>query len=1489
MNDSFDFATQAPEPRILMDNRLIPDSLRYVVYILGQELVRIPLTHTHPMVGYESITLSVVGEQLLINNVAASAGRGHYAGIDCLVVDTRRAETMHFVIDAEEDFVLAPAEFASARTRSGSIVVLHGDTVTANPADDVVYVNDRRVEAPAVISAVQAGDRVLTSEYLLERRPGQWRLTSFDGGLVLDASSALAQQQASEFPPEFPEYRRSPRINLEPPTGRVQFQKIAAGQKPERNSILKAVLPPLGMLAVTVLTTLLSGRNPLLMVGMGAMSLMTGAFTISQYVTNRHERRRHDRSRVEDYERYLLDAAAGAARAHAEERAVLEYRSPSPEELVELVRGYDPRIYERLVNNRDFLQVSLGTGEAPTTQTVGSDVNERDTDADSRRVTELVSRFQVQQDIPIPVSLLGQTVGLVGTADVVAAAAANVLFQTAVFHSYRDVNLIALVSDASYRDSWDWWRFLPHFTMQGLNIRGLVHNAKTRDLVLTSFHQILNKRRQALREAGRDKPAFAPHYILTVLDDSYLAGHAITEFLAEDIGELGVTVIWGKEDRKQLPETVTTLVEYANGNAGTLVNDALVHVAIEFTPYALPAGLEPALRQLANLTHVEVEKNAIPTSVTFLQMYQATEVSDLKVESRWGVADTSKTLAVPLGLRGRDDLVELNLHERAHGPHGLVAGTTGSGKSEVVQSFILSLAVNFAPEDVGFLPIDFKGGGMANLFKNLPHLLGSITNLDGAASARALASIRAELHKRQRLFSEYEVNHINGYTRLYKLGRKETDPAKKNMYPSRPLPHLFLISDEFAELKANQPEFMDELVSTARIGRSLGVHLILATQKPSGVVNDQIWSNSRFKLALKVADVSDSQEIIKTPDAASIVEPGRAYLQVGNNEIYELFQSAFSGAVYDPAKTTDTSVDERIYFINDFGQYELWTKDLSGDEARQEIRKETVSELTAVVDHIASIADRSGAVIPDKPWLPPLESRIPTPAVGVGPGIPLGLLDIPSRQAQETFFFDIQNASHTILFGSPGWGRSSALQTIVMNLARQKTPDQVRFNLLDLGNNGLLPLKDLPHVADIVTLEEGEKFDKMLHSIAALLADRKELLRGAGAATLAQLQTRTGVELPMIINILDGYDALSQDRRKDTIDNQLLQVLREGAALGIYLVMTAGRTNSVRMNMSGNIKTKIALYMNDEAEIVALFGRDRLMQAEIPGRGQLQQGEPTAIQIYLPADGDTDSEVLAAMEQEITAIDQAWTGARPTRIPMVPAELAHEAFNSVAGAREWQDRGDLPLAMSFQTTELLGLARGSQPVFLFAPMDEDQQILFERVLFRQIAATAVPTTVADFNERFDVATHGLAPSSVVWHNTLENAPAAADVIREYIELAKTKQSGQQRLLVIADLANFVQATKFSPEDFGAALRSVHRAGLDIVIFSPHAYIAKSFDPAPKAVREAKYTGLIGSRVYDSPLIKATGLTTEPELPTDAAYFVTKGGSASEKVKLPSEQ
>lgn len=284
-----------------------------------------------------------------------------------------------------------------------------------------------------------------------------------------------------------------------------------------------------------------------------------------------------------------------------------------------------------------------------------------------------------------------------------------------------------------------------------------------------------------------------------------------------------------------------------------------------------------------------------------------------------------------------------------------MAGTTGSGKSEILQTYILSMATLFHPYEVGFMIIDFKGGGMVNQFEELPHLLGAITNIDGKAINRSLKSVKAELQKRQRLFADAEVNHIDKYIRKYQAGEVKD-----------PLPHLIIIVDEFAELKAEQPEFMKELISAARIGRSLGVHLILATQKPAGQVNEQIWSNSRFKLCLKVQSKEDSNEVLKSPLAAEIKEPGRAYLQVGNNEIFELFQSAYSGA---PAVSDDSNIREfTIWQVPDAGKKApvyVQKKDKSG--------KGSITQLDAIVKYVNEYAKkhilRSFRTSVFRPWV----------------------------------------------------------------------------------------------------------------------------------------------------------------------------------------------------------------------------------------------------------------------------------------------------------------------------------------------------------------------------------------------------------------------------------------------------------------------------------------------------------------------------------------
>ncbi|WP_081215205.1 type VII secretion protein EssC, partial [Streptococcus oralis] len=499
--------------------------------------------------------------------------------------------------------------------------------------------------------------------------------------------------------------------------------------------------------------------------------------------------------------------------------------------------------------------------------------------------------------------------------------------------------------------------------------------------------------------------------------------------------------------------------------------------------------------------------------------------------------------------------------------------------------------------------IDYKGGGMANLFKNLPHLLGTITNLDGAQSMRALASINAEIHRRERLFGEFEVNHINQYQKKFRNGEA-----------TEPLPHLFLISDEFAELKVNQPDFIKELVSIARVGRSLGVHLILATQKPSGVVDDQIWSNSRFKIALKVADRSDSNEMLHTPDAAEITQTGRAYLQVGNNEVYELFQSAWSGADYQPDKDDMGIEDHTIYLINELGQYEILNEDLSGLEEAEEI-KEVPTELDAIVQHIQVLCQEQEIPPVPQPWLPPLKERIALEELeAVQPAVAweeekslsflLGMADIPQAQKQEAISINLSKDGHVLLYGSPGTGKTTFLQTAGMDLARKHSPKALTLYLMDFGTNGLAPLSKLPQVADTMLLDQSEKISKFVRIMECELNRRKKLLADYGVGTLELYREASGQQEPAIVILLDSYEAIKEEAYEAELFKLLVRISREGLSIGVHLLMTAGRQSNLRAQLYSNFKHQLSLPQNDVSEVRAIVGSTPLAMTmeDIKGR-----------------------------------------------------------------------------------------------------------------------------------------------------------------------------------------------------------------------------------------------------------------------------------------------
>lgn len=616
--------------------------------------------------------------------------------------------------------------------------------------------------------------------------------------------------------------------------------------------------------------------------------------------------------------------------------------------------------------------------------------------------------------------------------------------------------------------------------------------------------------------------------------------------------------------------------------------------------------------------------------------------------SRWDKNKTYKGMSVPIGAKAGGALFNLDMHETGCGPHGLVAGTTGSGKSELLQSIIISLAINYHPHDIVFVLIDYKGGGMADVFKGMPHLVGTITNLGGNQTNRALLSIKSELLRRQRLFSEYGVNNIDKYQKLYYSRNSKDDmPA---------IPHLIMIADEFAELKQDQPEFMKELVSTARVGRSLGVHLILATQKPAGVVDDQIWSNSKFKICLKVQDETDSKDVIKRPDAAFIKEPGRAYIQVGNDEVFELFQSAYSGADYDPDGEMQKSENraKRIYSVSLNGKAEQ----IFPLEEEKIARKELPSQLKAMVEYISETAKQNDIVPLEGPWLPPLPEKIYLDELVKEKGVvtrskglisvPVGIIDDPRGQKQEHLNIDFATEGNLFVYGTPGTGKTYLLKTICLSLAHHYTPEDVNIYIMDFGGTSLKVFENLPHCGGVMTIEQERRINQFMLFMFRCIDDRKKILEETGHESFIDY-IADGNSLPAIVLMIDNYFALSETYEE--VDSKMILLAREGLKYGIYIVATATNAALVRYKFSVNFKMAVSYQLVEKSEYDGIVGRtEGLEPAHVAGRALVRGKPPLEFQTAMPEFTDCETEDVIEMFNKNATV-------RAVPIPIMPSAI----------------------------------------------------------------------------------------------------------------------------------------------------------------------------------------------------------------------------------------
>jgi len=936
-----------------------------------------------------------------------------------------------------------------------------------------------------------------------------------------------------------------------------------------------------------------------------------------------------------------------------QQRSALCQMNPSSDENERRVTSRDRSLWERAPKDEDFLSLRLGVGQQPLRVQIKAPRQEGAIDVDPlvTEAIQLAAELGQVNGQPVLFSLLKtNSTGLIGGRAQVLNAVRSLCQQLVTHHSPDEVK-VAAIFPHSEEQQWSWIRWLPHTWSDDRGRRFLADSREGAHELLASLDSLLSRRRQALAMSPDNQARPLPLFVVILGDPSLVEKEPILPVLLREGSRLGAVGVFLADRIDDLPKGCDLVAELAP-DYGRVIETGPQAGQQMFAPDLVPP--EVADRFARAMAPIELARLAdsseIPNSVSLLELLGGSTVEELDIGGRWKRNDPSKTLSTPLGLRAGSKVQSLDLHEKGHGPHGLVAGTTGSGKSELLLALLVSLAASYHPHEVVFVVVDYKGGSTANSLAALPHMVGTITNLQGNLATRALFALKAEVERRQAVLAQHGLTQVDQYLRKRRAGEVKD-----------PLPHLVIVMDEFAELATGQPEFMRELMSVVRLGRALGVHLILATQKPAGVVNEQIWSNSRFRICLRVERPEDSQEVLKQPDAASITRPGRAYLQVGMNEVFELFQSGFGGAPYLPGGAAPGEKQKLLSVELDGSRRELRLS------PRPMVIQSPTTQLQAMVQEVAEEAKKEGVDRLPGPWLAPLPDHVSLDELLSGRGgwngriwrpgpwmeATIGMADDPRHQWQGPLRVSLAKEGHLAIYGAPGTGKTTLLQTLITSLVLAHPPDEVNLYLLDFGGRLLKLFEPLPHVGGVVLADDAERLERLLRFLSRELESRKERFGQAGVATLESYRRATHDLIPAIVLAIDNYNSFSSTY--PDADDEIARLAREGGNLGLHLVLTASSVSAIKTKVSGNITHCVALQLADRGEYGVTVGRtDGLEPAPLPGRGLVKGSPPLEFQGALPVRELGETQRTAALKTLTQTMDAAWKARRARPIPVLP-------------------------------------------------------------------------------------------------------------------------------------------------------------------------------------------------------------------------------------------
>ena len=1283
---------------------------------------------------------------------------------------------------------------------AGQVVPLSGDTFTIGRAEH----NDVQVPDPAVSreqATIELGDdgtitltlaesgspvrvngllltatgTVLAPDDLVELGSSVLSIGTFSHAAAdvwRDASGELAFNRPSRIQPAQP----GNRVNL-------------PGPKPETQD--KTPLP-WAMAAVPVVIAsamaFVTGQPTMLM-----MAAASPVMVFANYRTQSKGSKKRGQSELQKWRDAVTRTGQQVHDITEAERRSSWRLLPDPASVREICRRPDNRLWERRRSDADALALRLGVAELP----VPVKLDGQPAVADSAP--------PVMSPVPVAVDLRQAGVlGIAGRPAETQAVGRWTLLQLAALRSPQDLRLVVLCDRAAAR-SWEWLRWLPHGRLDVANapVTLLGNSEETRLHRVRELTKEVEARQEVLKE---NREAEFDQQIVVLLDGArqYRTIQGMAAVL-RDGPSVGVFAICLDSDRSRLPEEVTAelILDRSDPSLGLLEVAGVGSVSRLLVDAVSPEIAEECARAMAPIKHVggDGDASVLPSAVRFVDQVGIDLEDPAWIQARWTLGGRTTRALVGASADG-DFTIDL----KADGPHALVAGTTGAGKSEFLQTLVVSLAINNRPDSLTFVLVDYKGASAFADCERLPHTVGMVTNLDNRETERALASLDAELKRRELMLKE--------------LGAKDVDDAwdRDAGYSARNgLARLVIVIDEFAELVHELPEFVTGLIRIARVGRSLGVHLILATQRPAGVVSAEMQANVGLRVGLRMVDKADSTEVLGSPESAFISPstPGRGYVRRGPGNPPAGFQTA---RVAGRRPGAHALVSRRPVLKpvpwHELGEpLQLSRPSSGGDDP-------AATDLHALVEVIAAAARESGIAANPSPWLPALPELITVSSLAADrpdvDGALLGLRDLPSEQAQAPLVYRVEDGEHLLIAGSARSGRSTVLRTLISRLCDRYSPEDLHLYAIDFGNGALLPARDLPHCGAVVTGTETARFVRLLGRLADELVRRQLILSTDGFGDINEqraLTSGTEAALPYIVIALDRWEgvlsAFSIEQLQQVRD-RVVTILREGPAVGVRFVV-AGDQALLTDRIANFIETRYLLRLADRDDYRLANIRPNTLPENIPA-GRAYYGEPVNEAQFAVLSEDVSGQGQAAALRALVAEIRQRHAGRPRRVKpfrldvmptVIPLSRALElplagevepAFNilvGVGGDELSQYRIDFSAGSGFliagqrRTGRSTALACAAIvlhsldiPVLVVAPKPSPVTLAAEQLGRTVISALDQSQVVTDWvNEH---------PRCAVLVDDAETVHGS-DVDACLIELARERQTGTFALIVAAGI------------------------------------------------------------------------------------------------------